>query len=56
MFLQPDITPSSSRYQLHLFESKETLFGWIKQEQKIQALNEWRGIHKFYDRLYPKKI
>src|SRR5690625_7262027 len=56
MYLQKDITPDSTRYQIHLFEGEETLLNWIKQEQEIQALNERWGTYKLYDRLYSKKI
>lgn len=56
MFLQKDISPKSTRCRLDLFENKETLYRWIKEEQEIQALNERWSIHAIYERLYPKKI
>jgi len=56
MFLQKDISPESTRCRLDLFENKETLYRWIKEEQEIQALNERWSIHAIYERLYPKKI
>lgn len=56
MFLQKDITPNSTKCRIDLFENEETLYHWIMEEQAIQALDEHWGIHKIYDRLYPKKI
>lgn len=53
MFLQREISPNSSRYRLDLFDNKETLYRWIKEEQAVQAQSDQRGI---YDRLYPKKL
>lgn len=56
MFLQKDISPNSTLCRIDLFENKETLDRWIKEEQEIQAQNEWWSTHAIYERLYPKKI
>lgn len=56
MYLEVGPSSKSSKYRLDIFEDKETLDRWVKQEQEVQAHNDRWGMHAIYDRLYAKDI
>src|SRR5699024_3127874 len=56
IFLQKDLIYKTNRLRLDLFETEAAAYRWIKEEQKINTLNEHDGTYALYERFYPKKI